>query len=153
MNKYDRRKLNISVEKYCAKVIYANQEFSNAVDSLKHQEENKLEHLPASLGSSRQASNIEEAIKQISDLQVRLNTIETTICSIMERADIDVPRPAIRNTNTEAFDTGPRKNRFQILLPDQLLILMKMRAMQSGISCNELICQAIQNELLKDPHR
>ena len=34
---------------------------------------------------------------------------------------------------------------------DTLLIILKLRSLESGLSCNEIITQALQNELLKDP--
>lgn len=154
MNKYDRRKLVSSIRKYCSIVLCANTDFSEIIDSMKSKEEEKLDNIPDNLKDGCQASNIQEAIDQLASIQESAETIEETCEEIADTSEVDLQeiKAKRRGTMSSAFDDGPRNNRFQILLPDKLFLLMKMRALQQGISCNELICQAIQNELLKDPN-
>lgn len=152
MNKYDRRKMTAAVLKCCSIVIPAADEFSSVTDSLKTNEETKLDNIPESLQNSRQAENMEDAIEKLEALKDQIENIQDSCEGILDITEVKLPVIHHLHSETDSLDEGPRKNRYQILLPDQLILLMKLRALQLNISCNELVCQALQNELLKDPN-
>jgi predicted HicB family RNase H-like nuclease len=57
-----------------------------------------------------------------------------------------------KSLHTACRKTEPRSARFQIMISDSLRILLQLRALQTGISQNELVNQALINELMKDPN-
>lgn len=152
MNKYDRRKMTAAALKCCSIVIPAVDEFSSVTDSLKANEETKLDNIPESLQNSRQAENMETAIEKLEALQGLIENIQDSCEEILDITEVKLPAIHLSRSEPGNLDDGPRKNRYQILLPDQLILLMKLRALQLNISCNEFVCQALQNELLKDPN-
>lgn len=151
MNRNDRRQLSAIIRKYCCTVIPAGRELADSIESIKEREEDKLANLPDSLTDSRQAQNIDEAIDQMNEILEYLESIEEACDSIAETAYTEVTYPAAVYSEIPMKEDSPRNHRFQILLSEETMIFLKMRAVTLGFSCNELINQAIQNELFKDP--
>lgn len=152
MNRDDRRKLARAARSYCTASLQAENEFSAVVRELQENEEKKLDHIPENLQSGGSAESIEEAVDLLSSVIDSLDSIKDLRDEIAEQADIDISDiHTLLNEKSTAVKDGARRNRFQILLSDQSLCLMRLRSLQLGISCNELICTALQNELLKQP--
>lgn len=146
MNKNDRRKLRTAARRCCILGRQASEVFKDIVEVLQVSEEDKLDNLPESLQDSPQAQNIESAID---DLNAILEALESSENAYEEIADIvginivELPVYTASETNTKA----PRNRRFQILLTDQILEKLKQRSLETGLSCNEIIYQAISKYL------
>ena len=103
-----------------------------------------------SKATSSQAGNIEESIAKLEEIEQYISEIEELCVKIESVFHIEIDfKP--KDTQSCMIEDSYRRNRFQILLPDDLFILMKLRSLSMGISCNELICQSLRSELLKDP--
>lgn len=150
MNRNDRSILTAAARKYCSIFLQASHEFREKSEKLLAEEEEKRRHLPSNLKAGSQSRNIEESIRKLKDLLAWISEMERTCRQIEEAFDIHIDFVP-KDTHVCRIEDGSRKNRFQILLPDDLLILMKLRSLSMGISCNELICQSLRSELLKDP--
>lgn len=153
MNRDDRRKLSRAARSYCTVSLQAEKEFCDIITELQKSEELKLNHIPENLQTGGHAESIEEAVYLLGSIRESLESAKDARSKIAEKACIDISdiHTLITEKNTCKFKDSTRKNRFQILLSDQTLCLMRLRSLQLGISCNELICTALQNELLKAP--
>ena len=143
MNKYDRRHLHAASLRCCSTVQTAMNEYEAVIKLLLSREREKRDKIPNNLQWSRQACNIEESIST-------LKKIMKNLCEDLAKStNVCIPAELITKMKPSISDE-PRPNRFQILLSDTLLIILKLRSLESGLSCNEIITQALQNELLKD---
>jgi hypothetical protein len=150
MNRNDRNAASAAIRKYCCTVLQSSYELSSSAEKLREKEETKQASLPESLKTSSQAGNIEESIAKLKEIEQYISEIEELCVKIdsVFHTEIDF-QP--KDTQPYMIEDSHRRNRFQILLPDDLFILMKLRSLSMGISCNELICQSLRSELLKDP--
>lgn len=151
MNRNGRRKLEKSVRSYCMICMQALATLSHVINEMQEQEEEKLDHIPDNLKDSSLAESLDEAIQTLIEISELLEDAKENCDSIAECADIQLT-DRIPEPRNQLPDTDPRVNRFQILLSDYLMMLMKLRAEQLGISCNELVCRTLLNELTKDPN-
>lgn len=134
--------------KYGSILTTATNEFNSVIDDLKSSEEDKLENLPEILKEASQGSNIQEAIDCLEEIEGNLESIENAWDEIADAAQAKVKYTENRIVVPVKND-GPRRNRFQILLSDRMISLLKSRASQLGISCNELICQSLDHIITK----
>lgn len=150
MNKYDRRHLHAASLRYCSTVQTAMNEYEAVIKLLLSREREKRDKIPNNLQRSRQACNIEESISTLKKIMEKLETMKNLCEDLAKSTNVCIPAELITKMKPSISDE-PRPNRFQILLSDTLLIILKLRSLESGLSCNEIITQALQNELLKDP--
>lgn len=146
MNKNDRRKLRTAARRYCSLGQQASEVFKDTVEVLQTSEEEKLDNLPESLQTSSQAQNIESAIDDLNTILEALESSENAFEEIADIVGIDIvelPAYATSVSDKEA----PRNRRFQILLTDQIMGKLKQQSLETGLSCNEIICQAISKYL------
>lgn len=146
MNRKDRRELAAGIRKYYAVTKRASDELRRTVEKLKTQEEEKQDNLPESLAESHQAENIEEAIDKLESLIECIETAETAYEDILDISGMEVSNLPIETADT-ILETEPRNRRFQILLSSGLMNRLKIRSMESGSSCNEIIYRALQQYL------
>lgn len=146
MNKNDRRKLRTAARRYCSLGQQASEVFKDTVEVLQTSEEEKLDNLPESLQTSSQAQNIESAIDDLNTILEALESSENAFEEIADIIGIDIVElPAY--TTLDSDKEAPRNRRFQILLTDQIMGKLKQRSLETGLSCNEIICQAISKYL------
>ena len=150
MNKYDRRHLHAASLRCCSTVQTAMNEYEAVIKLLLSREREKRDKIPNNLQRSRQACNIEESISTLKKIMEKLETMKNLCEDLAKSTKVCIPAELITKMKPSISDE-PRPNRFQILLSDTLLIILKLRSLESGLSCNEIITQALQNELLKDP--
>lgn len=152
MNRKDRRNISKEIRKYYSIVIPAITELSRNIETMKDSEEEKLSHLPESLrGNSSQADNIQEAIEQFEEILDCLETVRENCESILDTSGTE--KPEISSASSSMIsDNSLRNKRFQILLSEDIFQILKIRSLQLGLSCNEIINQSLQNELFKDPN-
>lgn len=149
MNKYDRRHLHAASLRCCSTVQTAMNEYEAVIKLLLSREREKRDKIPNNLQRSRQACNIEESISTLKKIMEKLETMTNLCEDLAKSTNVCIPAELITKMKPSISDE-PRPNRFQILLSDTLLIILKLRSLESGLSCNEIITQALQNELLKD---
>lgn len=77
----------------------------------------------------KEQNRVEWAAPEIADI-VGINIIEAPVY-----------------TTAEADRSVLRNRRFQILLTDQILSELKQRSLETGLSCNEIVCQALSKYL------
>lgn len=153
MNRDERRKLEQAMRRYCSASLQAEAEFSDIVADLQQREEQKLDNLPENLKDTEQAERISKAAELLSSISDSLEAIGDLRNEIVDEACIDISDiRTLLAKKTAACSEDAGANRFQLLLSDQSLCLMRLRSLQLGISCNELIRIALRNELLKDPN-
>ena len=150
MNKYDRRHLHAASLRCCSTVQTAMNEYEAVIKLLLSREREKRDKIPNNLQRSRQACNIEEYISTLKKIMEKLETMKNLCEDLAKSTNVCIPAELITKMKPSISDE-PRPNRIQILLSDTLLIILKLRSLESGLSCNEFITQALQNELLKDP--
>lgn len=150
MNKYGRRKLSSAVRRYCCVILQAVNDLESVIDEMKTTEEDKFENLPESLKESPQGTNLREAAELCDSITECLEMLENNCYELADCAGTELEYCYTPSDSAKQTDSGPRRRRFQILLSDQMFDSMKSQASQRGISCNELICQALKNELQDD---
>lgn len=143
--------MSAASRKYCSIAIPATAEYLSFVEDLRSAQEDKLDNLPDNLKDSEKADNFSEALDFLEELLDDVITARDALDGIAYSTGIDTSKLEQPMSITPE-DDGPRNNRFQILLSSNLLILLKLRSLQNGVSCNELICQALKDELLRDPN-
>ena len=148
MNKNDRRKLQTAAKRYFSLEQQALDVFKDIVEDLQDSENEKLENLPESLQASSQAQNIESAIDDLNTVLEALESSQNTYEEIADIIGIDIIEPPVY-TLLKSDKGAPRNQRFQILLTVQMLEKLKKRSLETGLSCNEIIYQAISKYLGK----
>lgn len=150
MNKYDRRKMDHAARKFCNITANALSEFSDFTESMKSAEEDKLENLPGSLKEGPQADNINESVEKLDSILALIAEMQVSFDEICDTAGVDTSYIISQPIAGVITDDGPRNIRFQILISKAIEKLLRVRAAQLGISCNELVCRALCSELMKD---
>lgn len=146
MNKNDRRKLRTAARRCCSLGQQASEVFKDIVEVLQASEEEKLDNLPESLQDSPQARNIESAIDDLNAILEALESSENVYEEIADIAGISIIEASVYTT-AEADRSVLRNRRFQILLTDQILGELKQRSLETGLSCNEIVYQALSKYL------
>lgn len=147
MNRNDRTKLNNAYEDFDREIRKAAYIFSNMVEQMKAEEEEKLDRLPSQLRDSSKGEQLDESIGKLSDVLDQIENITSSVdeiaCALEAESKFIAPdeaRPAI-------ISPGRKGKSFHALFPGSLLTALKDRSAMSGISMNEIVCRTLMKEL------
>ena len=115
MNRNDRNAASAAIRKYCCTVLQSSCE----LEKLREKEETKQAKLPESLKTSSQAGNIEESIAKLKEIEQYISEIEELCVKIESVFHTQVDFQP-KDTQPYMIEDSHRRNRFQILLPDDL---------------------------------
>lgn len=102
-------------------MLQSSYELSSSAVKLRAKEETKQGKLPESLKASSQAGNIEESIAKLEEIEQYISEIEELCVKIESVFHIEIDfKP--KDTQSCMIEDSYRRNRFQILLPDDLPI-------------------------------
>lgn len=122
-------------------------ELSNELEAAKSGEEDKLENMPESFSGSGKAEDMEEAVAMFDDA---LDLISSGLDSINDVADtlgVEVDYRPSPKLEKELLSAGRKGVRFQMLLPEAMMMELRSMSESSGVSKNEIVCRALKEHL------
>ena len=148
MNDKDRtriRKACTDCDREVRKAIYI---FGNEVDGMKYSEEEKIDNLPPQLRDSSKGDQLDEAVRQLTEVADKIDAISTALDDITDTLGAESKFIAPRETR-KPLSPGRKGKSFHALFPESLLKELKAESARRGISMNEMVCRTLQSELEK----
>lgn len=146
MNRDERNRLKRAVKAYDCSIRQADAIFEKSIDEMKDLESDKIDRLPQSLSSSMMAEGLNEAVEMLDSIMENAQTIIEQLDEILTTTDVASCYTSSSRKNTGNV-TDKRDTSFHALLPSSLLLRLKEKSQRTGESMNELVCQAIQNNI------
>ncbi len=145
MNRDERRRLKRVIQNYDRSLRTAHSDLEREIDLMKYKESGKLAALPSSFESSPIADNLAESEEMLSSILKKDEKIIDLLDDILFDSGVssDFTSVAYKTKVT----TGKKDVSFHALLPSSLLKRLKEESLQTGISMNEIVCQALLKEL------
>ncbi len=141
MNRDERRRFKKVVKGFDSSLRLAQSAFVKELTVMKEKEAGKLENLPESFESSALAEQLSESEDMLDSLLSRAEEIMDALDEILEVAEVDsVFNPVAPET---AITQGKKDARFLALFPSSLLKRLKEESVRTGLSMNEIVCQAV----------
>ncbi len=141
MNRDEKRMMRRVIQSYDRNLRNAHIDFEKEIGKLQYKEETKLSALPSSFENSPIADNLNEA----SEMLKSILKIDDKIMSLLD--DILYESCVSSDFKTVTYNTviteGKKDVSFHALLPSSLLKRLKEESLRTGISMNEILCQAL----------
>lgn len=145
MNKNGKRELKRVVQNYDRSLRQAQSSFVRDIEKLKNDEEYKRGNLPLSFEYSSKAYELDEAIEMLKNILKKTVKIEDLLDDILSDSDVTSDFwPVSKKTE---ISMGKKDARFLALLPSCLAKRLKEESKNTGLSMNEIVCQALIKEL------
>lgn len=146
MNRDERNRLKRVVKAYDYSIRQADDVFERIIDEMKDMEANKIDRLPQSLSSSIMAEELNESAEMLDSITENAQTIIDQLDEILTTTGT-TSCYHFSNRKTTVNVSDKRDSSFHALLPSSLLTRLKEKSLTTGLSVNELVCQAIQNSM------
>ena len=148
MNDKDRTKLRkacMDCDRDVRRAIYI---FGNEVEDMKYNEEEKIDNLPQQLRDSSKGDQLDEAVRQLTEVSDKIDAISTALDDITDALGTESKFIAPCETK-KSLSPGRKGKSFHALFPESLLKELKAESARRGISMNEMVCRTLQSELEK----
>lgn len=141
MNRDEKRRLKSVVKAYDVSLRQAQSRFVKEITAMKEKESDKLENLPSSFESSALAEQLEESEGMLDSLLTKAEEITDALDEILDAAELSSAYNPTTSETTIAL--GRKDARFLALFPSSLLKRLKEESTRTGLSMNEIVCQAV----------
>ncbi len=145
MNRNEKRRMRRVIQSYDRSLRNAHDEFEREIGKLKYNEESKLVSLPSSFENSPIADNLNEASEMLDSILKADEKIISLLDDILFDSGVDSDFKAV--TNKTQITLEKKDVSFHALLPSSLLKRLKEESCHSGLSMNEIVCQALKKAL------
>ena len=122
-------------------------ELSCTLESVKSEEEAKLYNIPESFSGSSKAEEMEEAVMMFDDALELISSGLDIINDAAEVLGVEVDYKPSARLKMDLLSTGRKGVRFQMLLPEAMMIELRSVSESSGVSKNEILCRALKEYL------
>lgn len=147
MNRDNRIKLKSAYTDFDREVRRAAYMFSNEIEQMKEEEEEKLDRLPSQLRDSSKGEQLDESISKLSDVLDRIDDIASSVDDIADALEAESKFIAPSIDKPATISPGRKGRSFHALFPESLLQALKDRSATSGLSMNEIVCRTLLKEL------
>lgn len=147
MNRSVRNNIARETRRTVAAIRQNAYELSKVLESAKSGEESKLDNMPESFSGSGKAEEMEEAVMMFDDA---LELISSGLDSINDAAEVlgvEVDYKPSERLKKELLSAGRKGVRFQMLLPEAMMMELRTASESSGVSKNEIVCRALKEYL------
>ena len=148
MNRDEKRAMQRVVKAYDRGLRSIHSEFEDEINRMKDKENDKLDNMSSAFESGHTVDQINESIEMLNTILGKADEIITNLDDILSEAGISSDyKEVARRTKIipEKKDAS-----FHALFSSSLLKRLKEESFHTGLSMNEIVCQALQKEL-KDP--
>ena len=122
-------------------------ELSVALESARSEEEAKLDNMPGSFSGSSKAEDMEEAVAMFDDALEHISSGMYSINDAAEVLGVEVDYKPSAKQKKDLLSTGRKGVRFQMLLPEAMMMELRSVSESSGVSKNEILCRALKEYL------
>lgn len=145
MNRDDKRRMIRVVQSYDRSLRTAYSEFEREINDMKDKESEKLEALPSSFETSQLAEKLSDAVDMFDTVLEKAEDIMNTLDEIL--GEINVKSNYTQATRTTKIKPEKKNVSFHALFSSSLLERLRDKALRTGLSMNEIVCQALLKEL------
>ena len=145
MNRDDKRRMKRIIQNYDRSLRTAHCDLEKEIELMRYKESEKLATLPSSFESSPTADNLTESAEMLSSILKKDEKIIAILDEILYDTGVDSNFTAV--TCKTKITSGKKDVSFHALLPSSLLKRLKEESKRTGISMNEIACQALLKEL------
>ena len=147
MNRSVRNNISRETRKTVAAIRQNAYELSKVLESAKSGEESKLDNMPESFSGSSKAEEMEEAVMMFDDALELISSGLDIINDAAEVLGVEVDYKPSARLKMDLLSTGRKGVRFQMLLPEAMMIELRSVSESSGVSKNEILCRALKEYL------
>lgn len=145
MNRDDKRMMRRVIQKYDNSLRNAHGGFEKEIGKLQYREETKLASLPSSFETSRVADNLTESSEMLGRILKAEEKIMNLLDDILYESGVS---STFKDAPCRTEITQEKKDAsFHALLPSSLLKRLKDESLRTGLSMNEIVCQALREQL------
>lgn len=149
MNREGRTRLRKAAEKFNRESRQSIATFTYVLVELHDEEQEKLDNLPEQLACSTKGEQLEESLECIENLLSGAEEMEETIDSVLSEQGLSFSFvPQVKSERMESEGRGGTQ--FHAILPTALLLRLKNKARETGLSMNEIVCRALSKELVSE---
>lgn len=149
MNRDVRNRMKrTSMALFCS-VMQALTEYRSTVDSMKTEEEEKLDRLPVSIRDSVKGDDIREGIELFDNVLDGTDRIADALEDLVS-GTLDYSfsyEPVLKSRDTAPANRQKRDTRFLSLMPREIMARLKLCSSMTGLSMNELLVRALDSYL------
>ncbi len=145
MNRAGKTKFKGVVQDCDRRIRQALYLFTGEIEDMLYDEKMKLDNVPEPLRDSTHVEKFTEPIEMMETLLTNAEAVETAIDDLLDTADVSSNFSPERRQNT--VSAGRKGVSFHAILPPVLLEKLRSESRTSGLSMNEILCRALQNEL------
>ncbi len=149
MNRNDRIRIKRACADFDRSIREAVYIFNNEVESMKEEEEEKLDRLPSQLRDSSKGDQLDETARQLSDVLDKIESISTSVDDVIDILEVKSKFMIPKETKKSIISPGRKGKSFHALFPEDLVKELKDESLRRGISVNELVCRTLYNELTR----
>lgn len=146
MNRNDRNKLKRIIQAYDCCIRKADCIFERNIEEMRDSESDKIDRLPPALSSSSMAEELDNAVEMLDSIMENSQSIIGQLDEILASSGVCSSYSDTRLENAINV-SGKRDVSFHALLPACLVLKLKEESQLTGVSMNELVCQAISKDL------
>ena len=148
MNREGRAILKKAAEKFNRDSMLARNSFLNVLEKLKSEEE-KLERLPEQLRDSEKGEQLEERLEALETLLDGIKEQEESISDLLSEQGFSFNFVPLEE-KIEGTKIREKSVSFHAIFPVTLSNALRTKAQNTGLSMNEVVCQALTKELCRE---
>ncbi len=141
MNRDEKRSMKRVIQNYDRSLRTAHSDFEKEIELMRYKESEKLAALPSSFESSPIADNLTESAEMLGSILKKDEKIIDLLDDILYDSGVSSDFTAV--TCKTKITSGKKDVSFHALLPSSLLKRLKEESLHTGISMNEIVCQAL----------
>lgn len=149
MNRSGRTRVNNAVRDCDRKIRQALYVFNNEIESIKDEENEKLDNLPQQIRDSTLGENFTEALQMLDELIETSGDIETSLDELIDTAGVQSDFTV--ELKTKKISDGRKGINFHAIIPSALMEKLRGESLLAGLSMNEILCRALLSELEEKP--
>ena len=132
---------------YLANSLKASSVYKEKVQDFITREEEKLENLPESLQEAQKGQDISSSIDVLEEVLEEIENAENAFKEIENLLGVKVAIFPDRITASKLVEANDKRLDFHAILPKQIALDLKNRSILSGLSMNEILCEALKTFL------
>ena len=145
MNRNDKRRMTRVIQNYDRTMRTAYAEFEREMDDMKDEESRKQDNLPSSFETSPVAENLSTSFEMLETALGKAEDIIDTLDEILDDTGVSSDYTCV--TRTTKVIPEKKDVSFHALISSSLLKRLKEESQRTGLSMNEIVCQALLKEL------
>ncbi len=149
MNRSGRAKVGTLVRDCDRKIRQALYVFNSEIESIKDDENDKLDNLPQQIRDSSLGENFTGAVEMLEELIRNSEAIETSLDDLIDTAG--VKSNFTPDLKEKKVSSGRKGISFHAIIPSALMEQLRSESLSQGLSMNEILCRALLRELDEKP--